>query len=134
MTDTPPIPPQPEGSVPPPPPASPYGQLPPSAYAPQAGYAQPGYAPGYVPPRTNTLSIVALVLSLVGVSIGGVICGHIALSQIRKTGEQGRGLALAGAIIGWVGVAGWVLFWVLMIAIWLGAFAIWGLTTSEMYS
>ena len=30
--------------------------------------------------------------------------GHISLGQIKKNGEKGRGLALAGIIVGWVGV------------------------------
>ncbi len=51
--------------------------------------------------RTNTLAIVALILGIV-VPIGGIICGHIALSQIKRTGENGRGLALAGTVIGYV--------------------------------
>ena len=37
-------------------------------------------------------------------SVVAVITGHIALGQVKKTGEQGRGLALAGTIVGWVGV------------------------------
>jgi hypothetical protein len=57
---------------------------------------------------------VSLVLSLVAVFIGfigflgAVICGHIALSQIKRTGEGGRGLALAGVIVGYVGYVGYV--------------------------
>ena len=31
-----------------------------------------------------------------------IICGHIALGQIKRTGEGGHGLALAGTIIGYV--------------------------------
>jgi hypothetical protein len=81
-----------------------YGQQPyaPQGYA-QAGYAQPGYAQPVVAygPPTNTLAIVALILGLL-VPIGGIICGHIALGQIRRTGEAGHGLALAGAILGYV--------------------------------
>lgn len=50
--------------------------------------------------RTNTLSIIALVLGIV-IPIGGIICGHIALSQIKRTGEKGHGLALAGTVIGY---------------------------------
>ena len=52
-------------------------------------------------PPINTLSIVALVLAFV-VPLGGIICGHLALGQIRRTGERGHGLALAGSVIGWV--------------------------------
>lgn len=67
--------------------------------------------PGYAPPppgygqdpvaATNALAIVALILSLL-VPPGGIICGHIALGQIRRTHEQGHGMALAGTIIGYV--------------------------------
>ena len=34
----------------------------------------------------------------------GVITGHIALRQLKTSGENGRGMALAGTIVGWVGV------------------------------
>lgn len=74
--------------------------------APQQPYAapQPAYAPA---PPTNTLAIIALIGSFF-ISLVGVICGHIALKQIARTGEGGRGLALAGLIIGYVGIAIWV--------------------------
>lgn len=39
------------------------------------------------------------------VSIAGIVTGHIALRQIRRTGEGGRGLAIAGLIIGYLAVA-----------------------------
>jgi hypothetical protein len=50
--------------------------------------------------KTNTLAIVSLVVALF-VPLVGAILGHVAMSQIKKTGEQGRGIALAGVIIGW---------------------------------
>jgi nitrogen fixation/metabolism regulation signal transduction histidine kinase len=53
------------------------------------------------PSRINTLAIVAFVLAFV-VPLGGIICGHLALGQIKHTGEGGHGLALGGTIIGWV--------------------------------
>lgn len=56
----------------------------------------PSYASAPVAAKTNTLSIVALVLGIL-VPIGGVITGHIALGQIKRTGEGGHGLALAAA-------------------------------------
>jgi hypothetical protein len=52
-------------------------------------------------PRTNSLAIVALVLGIL-VPVGGIITGHIALGQIKRTGEAGHGLALAGAILGYI--------------------------------
>lgn len=56
------------------------------------------------PEKTNTLAIVSFVSSFV-VSIAAIVTGHLALKQIRQTGEGGRGLAIAGLIIGYVSVA-----------------------------
>lgn len=77
---------------------------------PAPGYPAPGYAPypGYAPPpRTNGLAIAALVLSLVGFTSCitgpiGAIMGHVAMRQIRETGEGGEGLAKAAIIVGWI--------------------------------
>jgi hypothetical protein len=80
-----------------------YGAAPPYGAAPYGSYA---------PAKTNTLAIVSLISSLVGLflipflgSLAGVITGHMSLGQIKRTGEQGRGLALAGTITGYVGLA-----------------------------
>ena len=73
---------------------------------------------------TNTLAIVALITSLVGIHLAGIICGHIALNQIKASGESGRGLALAGLIIGYVGtavVALMVIGWIIWVASLTGA-------------
>jgi hypothetical protein len=53
------------------------------------------------------MAIVALILSLAGFIIGvsapvGAILGHIARRQIRETGEDGDGMALAAIIVGWI--------------------------------
>lgn len=56
-------------------------------------------------PRTNGLAITALVLGLIGGTILPIIFGHIALSQIRRSGENGRGMAIAGLILGYIGLA-----------------------------
>jgi peptidyl-prolyl cis-trans isomerase B (cyclophilin B) len=63
-----------------------------------APYTPPAGAPEG---RTNTLAIIALIAGIV-VPIVGIVIGHIALGQIKKTGENGRGLALAGTVIGYV--------------------------------
>jgi Domain of unknown function (DUF4190) len=98
------------------------------AYSPPPG--QPDYGPqqpyppyqGPYPPyqgsypaypaalSTNGLAIASLVCGVgtfvIGLSfIPAIICGHIARRQIRQTGEQGGGLALAGLILGYVGGA-----------------------------
>jgi hypothetical protein len=107
-----------------------YPQQPPAPYQQQpVGYPQQyAYPPqAYVAARpTNVLAVITLVLALVGISIGAVITGHISLSQLKKTGEQGRGMAIAGLIIGYVGCAFWVLFWIATLALpllWAGIFA-----------
>ena len=84
-------------------------------YGPQPPY--PAYQQPYPPyppyppaPPTNGLTIAALVCGVGGFFIGlsfipAIICGHLARRQIRQTGEQGAGLALAGILLGYVGVA-----------------------------
>lgn len=108
-------------------PAQPYGQAAPPAYG-QAPYGQaPAYGGGYgypAAPKTNTLAIVSLVsaiaawviLPFIG-SIVAVITGHMSLKQLKTSGEGGRGLALAGTIVGWVGVGFVLLMLVIFIPI-----------------
>ncbi|WP_425308322.1 DUF4190 domain-containing protein [Ammonicoccus fulvus] len=95
---------------------------PPSAYAPPPGAApmQPySYGSPYASQSTNTLAIIALVTSFF-VPIAGIICGHLSLGQIRRTGENGRGLALAGLIIGYAYTAFIVLYFIFVIAMVIG--------------
>ena len=74
----------------------------------------PAYSPAPAAPaaKWNVLSIVSLVTSILGLSLVGVITGHISLSQIKKTGEQGNVLAIIGLILGYLGVLGWIIFWI----------------------
>jgi len=85
----------------------------------QPQYQQPQYgSPQYVPnsAKTNSLAIASLVVSLICCAPLGVIFGHIAIGQIKKTGEGGRGLAIAGLIIGYIGIVGGLLFWIIAVA------------------
>ncbi|MDH6237976.1 DUF4190 domain-containing protein [Cryobacterium sp. CG_9.6] len=95
------------------PPANPLG----SPAAPVSAQPVPGYAPprpvsgqpaGPGPDTFNVLAIVSFVSAFV-VSLAAIICGHIALSQIKKTGEKGRGLAIAGLVLGYVGLIGGII-------------------------
>ena len=95
----------------------------PSAVAPPAGGVV--VAPSAPPAPTEPLAILSLVLSLLGMfgfcctpvvltGIAGVVCGHIALSRIKARPElQGHGPAVAGLVIGYFAIVGWVL-WVLL--------------------
>ena len=59
---------------------------------------------------TNSLAITSLICGIAQFMFGplatipAVVCGHMARHQIRRTGEQGAGMALAGLILGWIGV------------------------------
>lgn len=71
--------------------------------------------------RTNTLAIVAFIGSFF-VSLLGIIAGHIALRQIKRSGEKGHGFALAGTIIGYASlVLTAILVAVIVVGISLGA-------------
>lgn len=66
---------------------------------PQTG--QPGQQFGGFPQKakTNGLAIAALVCSFF-CGILGIILGIVAIGQINKTNEGGKGLAIAGIAIG----------------------------------
>ncbi|WP_220036624.1 DUF4190 domain-containing protein [Curtobacterium sp. MCBD17_008] len=49
--------------------------------------------------RLNTLSVVGFVLAFVA-NVVGLVVSVIALVQIGRTGERGRGLAIAGIVVG----------------------------------
>lgn len=74
-------------------------------------YAPPTYAGDtQAPPTTSGLAVASMILSILGLltcfvlSIGGVICGHLALHQMAKPDARlsGRGMAIAGLIIGYL--------------------------------
>lgn len=96
----------------PPPPPGGYG-YPPPAPNPYGGYPQPV--------GTNGLAIASLVCSLVGWICGigpivGLVLGIIALNQIKKTGQDGRGMALAGVIISGISIV-MIVLWFIFVAI-----------------
>jgi hypothetical protein len=122
--------------------ASPYASAPPaSSYPPpEAAYpatyaTQPapyGYGVGtyaYPPaPKTNGLAVASMICSLVGAifsitlilgpaAIAGVIMGHIAMKRLQSSGEGGRGMALTGVIVGWIGIGLFLLFGFLFVVL-----------------
>jgi hypothetical protein len=55
-------------------------------------------------PPTNGVAIAALILVFVFFPIG-IVLGHVARGQIKRTGEGGKGLATAALVIGYLQVA-----------------------------
>lgn len=102
---------------------------PPQGYQPQQFGAQAyggqsyGAQPFGAQSQTNGLAIAALVCGVCQVflwflaAIPAVVLGHMARKQIRQTGEQGDGMALAGMILGYIGVALTVLFVIIVVII-----------------
>ncbi|MGX1367695.1 hypothetical protein RKD19_003054 [Streptomyces canus] len=107
--------PAPDPYGPPAPGQQPYGQQP---YG-QQSYGQPygppyptwgqGYSPYARPSSVNGLAVASLVLGvLCCFPAVGLVLGVIALAQIRKKGQSGKGLAIAGSILSSLGLALWV--------------------------
>ena len=71
--------------------------------------------PPYPAPRTiNALAVVSVVLGLAWIywvgSALAVVVGLVARQRIRRTGQGGDALALAGIALGWLGLATLVLY------------------------
>lgn len=90
---------------------------PPPGYPGAYGYGYPGYP---VQAPTNGFAIASLVLGILIIfwgitSILALVFGYIARKQIRERGEGGAGLAVAGIVLGWVGVGLWGIFLIFII-------------------
>lgn len=114
----------PPGYPPPPPgyPPPPPGYAPPGYPPPPSGYGYPPSHPGFypdpydpyrqaAPSGTNGMAIGSLVTSILAVptiffcvgfplAIAGIVLGIVALTQTKRTGQGGGGLAIAGIVIG----------------------------------
>jgi hypothetical protein len=79
-----------------------------------APYQAHFYQPARLPP-TNGMAIAALVCGLAEMftlgmaAIPAVILGHLAHAQIKRTGERGDGMAVAGLVLGYLGIGIWTL-------------------------
>lgn len=101
---------------------TPYGAPQPPPY----GYPPPGY--GYPPQRGyNGMAIASMVLGILWIywigSVLALIFGYIGRNQIRMRHERGDGMAIAGIVLGWVGVGFFLLFLLIGIAAGAGMFA-----------
>lgn len=87
----------------------------PPAYGPYP-YSPPPPPYAYVQRKTNGFAVASMVLGILWLywigSILALIFGMIAKGQIDSSGgtQQGRGMAIAGIVLGWVGVGFLLLF------------------------
>ncbi|MCA0378689.1 MAG: DUF4190 domain-containing protein [Actinobacteria bacterium] len=93
----------------------------PAAEYPQQAQQEAPYASQAVAPPvpttlayTNTYALVSIITAFLS-PIAAIVFGHLALGQIKRTGDAGRGLALTGLIIGYAYFAMAVLFVVVYI-------------------
>lgn len=74
---------------------------------------QPPTAP--VAQTTNGLAIASMVLGILWLfwigSILAIVFGHVSLGQIKRSNgtQGGRGMAIAGLVLGYLSTAGWIL-------------------------
>ena len=114
MSSSPPPPPMPPG---PPTPSGPGGFQPPPGYGSPPGYQPYGFQAAGQQPKKSGMAIASLVCSLAGIllcgipAVLGVIFGFIGLSQTKNGAREGRGMAVAGLIIGILVVLLWGALW-----------------------
>ncbi|MCK9796115.1 septum formation family protein [Isoptericola sp. 4D.3] len=97
----------PGGPQVPPAPPTPYTQDAP--YSPQPPYAgQPGY--GYAPPRrTDGMSVAALVTGVLGLALIPLGLGIAGVVRTNDPARSGRGMAIAGIVLGALSTIAWTL-------------------------
>lgn len=100
-------------SIPPPPgdrqprdPFAPPAELPPAPVAPPPH--GPDGRPYGIPVSVNALAVAALVLGLLCfLPVAGLVLGLVALRQIKRTGQSGRGMAVTGVVLSSAGALLW---------------------------
>lgn len=76
-------------------------------------FGQPRYAYPVQPQQpTSGMAVASMVLGIVGVTVGwfllgipaflAIIFGHIALTEIKKGAKSGKGMAVAGLVLGYI--------------------------------
>ncbi|WP_051172086.1 DUF4190 domain-containing protein [Microbacterium indicum] len=127
-----------------------------SQYYPPAPQYQPptGYTP--LPPTgpANPMALTALILGIVPfaalvlfwipivgtilVTAGGisailaVVFGHIALSQIKRSGQSGKGMAVTGLVLGYISIGFTLLLILIAVALFGGLAAVLSTTSGGM--
>ena len=83
---------------------------------PPPSFPPPGAAGSQAPTGLNGYATASLVVGVVGLvvplaAIVAIVCGHVALSQLNRTEQDGRNMAVGGTVLGYVGFVYTVVFW-----------------------
>ncbi|KZX19643.1 DUF4190 domain-containing protein [Rathayibacter tanaceti] len=79
------------------------------AAPPPTAPAAPGSAP-HRPPLAP-LAVAALVCGLLGLAPAAIVLGHVGFVQAGRSGQRGRGLAVAGFVLGYLVIVLAVVAW-----------------------
>lgn len=96
--------------------AQPYPQPQQPPYPPP--YQQQPYQQPYSSPSAGTdgFSVAALVTGILGMGIVPIVLGIVGLSRVRRTGQSGKGMSIAGIVLGAIAIVVWTVLLVLGIA------------------
>ena len=88
-------------------------------------------APQEPPAAPDGNAVASLILGILGITVVPLICsilavilGRASIGDAHKRGERGSGMARAGVILGWIGVAVPVAFFAIVLLLgklWIGA-------------
>jgi hypothetical protein len=78
-------------------------------------YGHPAPYPYPHPPSggTDGFSVAALVTGILGMAVVPVVLGIIGLVRVGRTGESGKGMAIAGIVLGAI----WIVLWLVIILV-----------------
>lgn len=106
--------------------STPENETPAAPAAPAAPDAQPTIVQAA---PTNTLAIVTIIAAFV-LPLAGIITGHIALKQLKTSGESGHALAKWGLILSYIFVGLGVLFFIIWMIVMAAALSMGGVSYS----
>jgi hypothetical protein len=82
------------------------GQPSPYGATPQTPYGSPYGRPAT--PGTDGFAIASLVTGILSLGVVALVLGIVGLNRVKRSGQGGKGLAIAGIVLGVLGTLGWI--------------------------
>jgi hypothetical protein len=61
---------------------------------------------------SNGFAVASMIFGLLGGGLLAIIFGHIALSQLKRNPQSGKGMAITGLVLGYLGLAAVVILFI----------------------